>query len=229
MKFHTILEMAIPTESHKTSVWYHGCDDEKLAKSILQNGIQPPDLTNRRGKLRPVSGKVYITRSLETGVVYAIGGSFLGHNAPDSWKNKERRFGYLFVIDGQQLKDIQPDEDGIGEILYDLMNNNMPGHSQYKYDSQQLWWLLDKARRFLTSKQYSAVKRYDDYADLAVAGKKLIPHMSETDMLSLIDAGCHVAHSGALIPKEVWKIDKTRSLEISKDASNFFEIAERVK
>ena len=47
--------------------------------------------------------------------------------------------------------------------------------------------------------------------------------------VELIELGAHVAHTGPLRFSQAWKIDKRHSAELAQDASNFFEIAERVR
>ena len=77
-------------------VYYHGTS-EKAARGIMRNGIQPPDLTvNPRHALSPVKGKVYITPHLKYALVNG---------------------SHIFVIPGKELREIQPDEDSIGEMI----------------------------------------------------------------------------------------------------------------
>lgn len=63
---------------------------------------------------------------------------------------------------------------------------------------------------------------------VAPTSKKLLEKMSDEDKLAFISAGAHIAHSWPINYSEAWKIDLTRTAELKRDASNFFEIAERV-
>jgi len=117
-------------------VYYHGTPSEKAGKSILRSGIEPPDLSTRKGPLRPVGGKVYLTDKLSYGVIYALGGAVAGHEYPERhWQGSE--WGYLFVVPGKALKEVQPDEDSVGEMI---SNSTGPG------------WLDDLAEEILTKK-----------------------------------------------------------------------------
>jgi hypothetical protein len=229
--------MAMPREVDFNKTYYHGTSKEENAKSILQNGIQPPDLTlKKKHKLTPEKGKVYITPALDYALIYALGYNMAGQDISDQYDVKEKKeiYGYIFVIDGKQLKDIQPDEDGVGEILYDYVamkngKSTLAGSGLNKEQLSKLKWLDDLAKYVLTPLQYQKVIRYDDYADFAVAGKKLNKYMSEQQKLELIDAGAHIAHEGKIDFKECWRIDKRRSQELNRDGSNFFQIAEKIR
>jgi len=219
---HYLEEMALPQDFHRSKTYYHGTSKAISAKGIFEKGIQPPDLTNRKGKLKPVEGKVYITHSLEMGIIYALGASMLGYDMTSFLKNDEDRYGYLFVIDGNQLKDIQPDEDNVGEFIYKCYKN--PG---YKL-TNNLLWLDYLAITKLTPNQLQRVK-HGEYNDWAMAGKKLMKFMTDDQKIQLIDLGANIAHHGAIIPKEVWKFDKKDSPKLNKDGSNFFDIATKIK
>ena len=68
-----------------------------------------------------------------------------------------------------------------------------------------------------------------EYSAWAAGGKRALKTMPDWMKLRLIEWGAHVANTGPVIPTEAWKIDKTRSMELEPDGSNFRSIAERVK
>lgn len=215
-------EMAAPTAGQKALTYYHGTSSEKAGQSILKNGIEPGDIVmpekhkpKKGANLVPVPGKVYITPELKYAQIYAIGGDMAGSD----WKPKNQEYGYLFAIDGKDLQDIQPDEDSIGEMVT----------YAYRGDKhrEELQWLVRLAMSKLTAGQWR--KLVDgEYTMWAHAGKKLLPLLSDAQKLQLIDLGAHVAHTGKLIPKEAWRIDLNRIKDLKRDASNFFQIAEKV-
>lgn len=220
--------MAQPRRKDLRKIYYHGTSLKDSAKSILKTGIKPPDLTNKKqNKLTPQKGKVYITPNLRYAIIYSIGGDFIGVEH----KEVNEPFGYLFVIDGQQLKDIHPDEDVVGEMVCDVLReeSNLKPYHKYKLSDEIKKQLSHLAKYNLTPLQLQKVKRYDDYGDLAVAGKKLNQVMDDDLKLALIDAGAHVAHTGELIPKECWEIRKEDAVKLNKDGKNFFEIARKIK
>lgn len=217
-------EMAIPTEEHKKQVYYHGTSTLSAGKSIIEHGITPPDLSDRKGKLKPIDGKVYLTKNLRYAIIYCLGHADIGNDAEyDKNLDGDERYGWIFKIDGNSLIDIQPDEDSIGEILYDLLNNK----NTHNYNLNNLEWLKYSAESRLTPIQLRKVKNYDDYADFAVAGKKLVKFMTDNNKLQLINQGAHIAHTGKIIPTEAWLFDKRDNPKLNKDGSNFFYIAKK--
>lgn len=208
-----VFAMAVPLEKHKGMDYYHGTEDRASAEGILQSGIQPRDIElGKKDFLTPVGGKTYITPNLDYALIYAVGADMVGTKLPEAWIEKER-YGYVFVIDGRELLDIQPDEDSIGEMIW-----SGEGPS----------WLRGRARTVLTQNQYQKVME-GEYIWWAKAGKKMLEKIDDWEKLELIDYGAHVAHTGPLQMRECWRLDKTKNPLLNKDGSNFFEIAERIK
>jgi hypothetical protein len=204
-KAQQFLEMAVPLQKHKDLVYYHGTADSKAAKNIFRKGVMP-DAIVRKGFLKPVTGKVYITSSIAYALIYALGGDMAGSKSSTYLIDRYGRYGYVFVIKGADLKDIQPDEDSIGEMI------------------SKVDWLNSLAQQHLTPNIYKRAME-DEYMYWAKAGKKLVDLMSDDQKLALIDAGAHIAHTGGLIPTEVWQVDRKKLAEFKRDGSNFFDIA----
>lgn len=209
-------EMAMPRDLDLKKTYYHGTDTDKAAQGILKKGISPEFLytgKTSKGLLKPVEGRVYITTNIEYATIYAIGGNIIGsdHTMP-SWDKKGNETAYIFVIDGKQLKDIQPDEDSVGEMIY----------------KKNPEWLYRLANNHLAD---STMRKIMDgeYAYWAKAGKVLNKRMSDMQKLELIDLGAHIAHTGALKPNQAWSMPKTDNKMLKKDASNFFKVAKRIK
>jgi len=207
-----IAEMAMPRDLDLKKTYYHGTSQKKAAQGILRKGISPPDLTTRKGLLRPLEGKVYITTNLRYSLIYALEGNVIGSDYQFS-KWDDEPIGYVFVIDGKQLKDIQPDEDSVGEMVH---NKNPDWLYRLAYNN-----LSDSTMRKIMD---------GEYAYWAKAGKVLNKKMTDKQKLELIDMGAHIAHTGALKPKELWIFDKkVDNQSFKKDASNFFRIAKKTK
>ena len=216
--------MPAPRQSDLAQVYYHGTPKEENAKSIMANGINAPDLSTRSGYLKPVEGKVYITPKISYASIYAIGGDIAGSDASRMIENYGQ-YGYVFVIDGQQLKDIQPDEDSVGEMVY----------------NERYYWLDDLAEEYLMDEEYDDYGMDLGYRSLyhaimggeydawAAGGKILLDVMDDEQTFELIDDGAHVAHAGNLTPKETWRFDRNRTVDLAKDGSNFFDLAERIQ
>jgi hypothetical protein len=221
-----------PTEEMVSKKWYHGTSKESNAKKIMEEGLQPPDLTDRHGWLKPVEGRVYLTEDLSYALIYAVGANMVGTELPNSILEDDGQYGYLFVVEGSQLADIQPDEDSVGEKLYELLKNLEKEKRGITIspntDKDKYWWLIYKAKQYLSA---SFLRKFldGDMIYQARAGKTLMKYLSDKQKLQLISDGAHIANQGGLIPAEVWKIDKERCSEFQKDGSNCFEIAERIR
>ena len=220
MKLIDLFEMAAPTLSQLSKTYYHGTSKQAAGESILRNGIEPGDIAWVRKDIKgpsllPVKGKVYITPDLSYAQMYTIGGDMAG----TGWKPKTEQYGYMFQIDGADLSDIDPDEDSVGEMIW----NQLCSPKNIKI----LQTLVRKAETLLTVKQFAKLKD-GEYVMFAHAGKKIIPTMTDAEKLEIIDLGAHVAHTGKLFPSAAWKINLNRISELKRDASTFFEIAEKV-
>lgn len=210
-----IYEMAMPRELDLKKTYYHGTSTQRAAKGIMSKGISPNEILTQdqaKGFLKPVQGKVYITTNIRYALIYALGGDVIGSDYKmSSWEDEPN--GYVFIIDGRSLKDIQPDEDSIGEMIY----------------KKEPEWLYNYAKYELTDNQFKKVMD-GEYIWWAKAGKKLVKKMSDEMKLKLIDDGAHIAHTGTLKPKEVFMFNKIQdNIKFKKDASNFFKVAKRKK
>lgn len=146
MAFEKYSEMAAPRGKDSRKTYYHGTPTRESAAGIMRDGIAPGSKTRGKGKLAPVAGKAYVTPVLRYAIVYALGGNMLGARA-EPLIEKYGRNGYLFVVPGAEMKDIEPDEDSVGEILHDLLSRR-PFH-KYRYGKDfpplELNWLVDMA------------------------------------------------------------------------------------
>lgn len=207
------LSEAAAKASHKEKTYYHGTTKESIAESIMENGLVPPDMSGQKDTLlKPVDGKVYLTPDISYALIYAIGGSIVGEDVPESFIKNEGRYGYVFLVDGKDLQDIQPDEDAIGQML---AIDDGPE------------WLDRRAKAILGPSTYRRAKE-GDYCWGARAGKTMLRHMTDAEKLDLIDKGTAIAHHGNLRPFAVWKVDKLRCRDLEKDGSNVSEVCEYI-
>ena len=203
-------EMAMPRKTDISKVYYHGTSSTQAGENIIKQGLKAPDIVGRKAKMTPIEGKVYMTPHLEYAIIYCIGADMLGSSLPEKWIEKDP-YGYLFVINGKSLIDIQPDEDSIGEMIY----------------KSEVQWLNTMASNNLTFNQYDKIM-VGEISAWASSGKKLLKIMTDMQKLDLIDKGSHIAHGGSIKPSGVWKFDKTLTPQLKKDGSNFFKLAKRV-
>lgn len=249
LKPYKLFEMAA-MPAGMPQVYYHGTSSQDAGEKILEEGFLKPGNTDvKRGqKLTPMMNYVYCTPDIYTACIYTIGGVFMGSEYKFSTNVGNRlghnsQFGYCFEIDVEDLKDVKPDEDFVGELIWFLHEDGKAdymakGESSFMWRRAKKWRdenphdaqrYLDFARRNLTELQFKKAIRYDDYADFAVAGKKLNKVMDNATAQQVMSLGCPVANLGQVKISEAWKLDKARTKDIKKDASNFFEIAEKVK
>lgn len=254
MKFYKFLsEMANPSNEIKNKVYYHGTYKEENAKNILKIGIQPPlidlKLLNKKGpNLVPVNGKIYLSQTLKNVIPYILGANMAEHLFPENIIKKEGQYGFLFIINGKDLSDIQPDEDCIGRLIYlnykgdrkklykfygykmkDLPELSKEDILEIKNSHEGPKWLRDIAEQILTPKQ---IRKVDDgeYIMWAHAGKKIVKRLSDWQKIELIEKyGVNIAHTGPIMPIEAWRFDKNKSFELKKDGINFFDLAEKIK
>lgn len=217
---------APPTEAIRSKVYYHGTKRRAAAEAILKGGLKPGAVKQGRGALDPVAGKVYVTASLHYAMIYALGGVFMEHHYPEEHMDGEPD-GFLFVVPGAQLVDVQPDEDSIGYMIR-VAAKPLETWEKYYSHTPRVQWLLERARRVLSVTLLDQVMDGLASAD-ARAGKQLVKKLSDAEKLALIEAGAHVAHEGILTPSECWKIAKEDSWQLKDDGSNFFSIAERIR
>lgn len=202
---------AAPREIDYQKTYYHGTSKEEAAQSILSDGgIKPPEVGLKKNMLTPVKGKAYLTSDISYAIVYGFGGLWSTFDEVPKEKLEEGEHGYVFIIPGTELKDIQPDEDAVGEMVAD----------------EKISWLSDMAEMYLTERQYDKVMQ-GEYNYWAQAGKKLLKKMTDKQKLSLLDHGAHVAHEGMVEFSECWRFRKEDALQIKKGGSNFFDVAER--
>ena len=233
-----------------SSVLYHGTSTTKAATAILKQGIraQSDEKMGRkpRGALTPVQGHVYLTPSIHYAAIYALGGNYVGHDPMKSLKPSGRnRYGYIFVIDSKDISVVQPDEDEVGGACRDApgiikywSENNKAPHTRHMdnlafgqalCDDVSFCRQLDSfAKAHLTRLQYDKLVNGFYYDIMAVAGKKLLKVMPQHMKDKLVSMGCHVSTPDAVMPREVWKVDKQKSAELGFRAEHLFDIAEKI-
>lgn len=227
----TILEeMAQPSYKLKRRRFFHGTNKENGEAIIKSGHIKIQDTSSRKGMLTPVDGRAYITPDITYGLTYAVGGLF------SSVSGVRGGEGYLFVIKGGELGDVQPDEDNLGELVYNLSRKGL--EIDKKWDEK---WIRnikknypELASRFLTFAKYNLTDNQlekikdGEYSYFASGGKRLLKSMSEEMKLALVEAGMHVSTDKNIKFTEAWKVTNEMMPLLKKNGSNFFQVAERV-
>ena len=232
--------MAQPTKYEKSQTYYHGTSKKQNGESILQDGsIKAPDLSKTKEYFtRPIPGNVYISPSLNFVMSYVLGGNIAGTDyfEPKQYgeiKYKEEPFGYLFIIEGKELIDIQMDEDSLGEILSDIatkIETNKFKNGPKATDKEI--WLLNWAKSILSPNMMKKLLE-GEYIYWAKGGKILLKKMNQNMKRWLMDNFIMgsiqgIAHTGNIKWKEAWKFNKIKTKQLKPDGSNFFSLAERI-
>lgn len=213
------------TPSLASKRYFHGCSVEANAKKIMTEGLVPGSIVDGRksgGFLRPVKGKVYLTPNIAYAAIYALGAGMVGDEIPedDELLRRGGEFGYIFVVEGQNLADVDPDEDFIGEAVA----RGLVGRDASPADVA----VAGIAARVVAPGRLSKVKQ-GYVAFQASVGKQIVGRISPWLKLKLIEEGAAIAHSGPVMPSEAWVLRKAEFSGIGHDASAFFQVAKRVE
>lgn len=181
-----LLRKAAPPDSLSQPVYFHGSMDSFAAPSILELGLKG-NPTQGKGKLAPVKDMVYLTPDFEYAMIYALGGVLMGHKTQEEYSN-ELKYGYIYTIPKKNLKDVNPDEDSIGKLVYDSLRT---GNSDFL-------WLVRLAEKFSTPKQIQGLKE-GIYAEFAMVGKKLVKKLTDAQKIQILTTGAHIAHNGSVL------------------------------
>lgn len=176
-------EMAMPSSKQRGAFWYHGTSKEYIDKIIKDKALKPSEAVtkNTRRLMAPVFGKVYLTSKIDEAIGYAYFRSPV--NTPV----------YLVIVDGKTLKDIQPDEDVIADIL------------QTEDTIKGFEW-LDRLAKYTDPKLYAKFQDMGDYAYSVSLAKKVVKQLSDDQKIELINKGMKIAHSGEIEISEVWEL-----------------------
>ena len=215
-------------EKVKKKRYFHGSGNATGEEIIKCGYIKPGNVDKKRGsKLTPMIGRTYMTPLIREACIYGIGGILMGK------KIDKDGFGYVFEMNTKNLK-LLADEDYIGMAVYLCATSpdyykKEPEKNIVAWDSHQKNTFLHYAKTNLTQLQYLKCVRYDDYADFAVAGKKLAKILPEYINQWLIDAGVPVSVEGNVKIKHAWRVNLREDvIKLKDDGRNFFKIAEKL-
>ena len=193
---------------------WHGTRIEKSGMDIASSGeLQPGAQATGRGFTSPVGEKVYITKSLQTAIMHALGADMAGHDLPESFIGKDGRYGYIFEVDNDDRSVMQPDEVAIGELI---CSEKAP------------LWLLVMLNRFVAPSRIERLKR-GERAYFASVGKQLLARMDDFRKAEILKLVPNFALQRPIKVLRGWRIDKKNSISLLRDGSNFFEYAEEVR
>ncbi len=201
-------EMAMPSSTHISSFWYHGTSGKHIDKIIKDKALKPSEAVTKRsrGMMTPVFDKVYLTAEINEAIGYAY------------FRSPADTPAYLVIVDGKALKDIQPDEDSIADLL------------QTEDTIKGFEWLVSLAK-YTDPKLYDKFLRMRDYAYSVSLAKKIVNKLSDARKIELINKGMKIAHSGAIEISQVWElppvVDK-RNVKGTINGDTYQELGKRI-
>lgn len=212
-------EMAPPIGYLSSKDWYHGASPDRIA-SIMHDGyLKPSDLVKKgsRSQMAPQFGKVYLTHDIVEGIGYAFfrAGAHMSSDRQDKGSK-----AYLVVVDGGALKDVEPDEDIIADLLPDYDSNMENGRHKFQ-------WLRDMATRY-APKAFQKYERMGDYAYGTALGKTLMKYLTDDQKIELITHGKKMAHGGEIPIREVWELDIANKAQYKERPDGFRKFSKRI-
>lgn len=187
-------EMYIPSDVKRIKL-YHATSDTEQGEKILSDEKVFPNIKGGKSRLSPVKDFLYTSGNMDLIRSHLLGGDYTD-KVEQSFIDKDGRYGYLFELSWDDIKEIQPDEDSIGAMIAD----------------GEIDWLNRLAEKHLTRKQLYDIKEMNWYNQYAAGGKKLIKLMSDTQKIDLIRKGANIAVFGAQKIKKAYRFDKTQSI-----------------
>jgi len=214
--------------AHARARWFHATDQDVIGNQILKDGLILPARMRGGSLTAPRQGFAYMSKSLETAAIYALGGVMMGHSIEDHLRGS--RYGWIFELNTSVPVDVEPDEDEVGELLsrgLEWERAEGIGLQTIKADDSGLGWLVNFAKRYVSPSRLERV-RDGEYAYFASVGKQLLRRMCDESKLALMAAGSNLALLGSAEVKAARRHDKLKSLEIKPDGSNVLDVAERI-
>lgn len=207
--------------AHKGERWFHATDQDAAGRSILASGMILASQPKGKGMMAPRAGFAYMSRSLSTASIYALGGVMMGTEYDEKyWRNG--RYGWIFEVDTSGPIDVEPDEDEVGEILSRYLEKGVLDWQGIGY------WLVQLAREHVAPSRLRAVEG-GEYAYFASVGKQLLRKMTDEQKLDIMALSKNLAVRGGTKFIRAWRLDKALAPKIHQDGSNVLEIAERVR
>jgi hypothetical protein len=228
MKEYRKLATPPPTEELRGREYYHGTSDRNGFNGIRDKGLIPNLKPKHEGKFSAQEGRGYLTSNIELALCYAF---TQGANWDFLEMAPERRdynlyppdiiMGYILVFDGNDLGDIEPDEDKVMEMVHE----------------KKFPWLNAIAKEFYKDGVDNGLGiDLDDYYELISEdawwwdslhyGKQLITMMTPEQRLQICEAGGSIANQGIIHPVAGWKLSSRKVDKLNSSGTNFFELAE---
>lgn len=195
-------------EDIRSQTYFHATSNEELGEIILKDKYIRPPATIGKTFQSPVRGRVYLAQTEQEAAIYAMGGIIAP--GPEAIRGlSEGKHGYVFIVSGRDFVDIQPDEDSVGEMMYDALNDKDIFGERLRTDPEFRARLRGFAS-YLTERQRWYAK-HGDAIWLSHVGKRLLKHLPDWMKIEMIRRGANISHLGPLPVRGAYRFDRTVS------------------
>lgn len=190
--------------------WYHGTSMTSAMAIIKDGKLKPSSLsTNEKWRnMSPQKGKVYLSANVMDAINYA-------------YFRADKKGAAIIIIDTKNLKNFEPDEDIIADLL--------PAYKQDKDGNHEYQWLRNKAELYYPK----ILNNYDEkggYTYGTQLGKLLIKKLNNSEKEKLIQIGYKIAAKGNIKISEVWQLPaEVKDWRYIINENNFKELSKRIK
>ncbi len=225
--------------------FYHGLSTEAGAKQILKTRELRQPKRDEFSRFTPMLNSIYITKNLSYALIYALGGNFVGGNAPGAYfaRHKDDPFGYIAVVDDSKGLWLKPDEDQIGEMLAYAMENRKGRTFRSVYMEGPEWLTLRIIEDFASAYWQSETDAGESFNDVwnefcedwdtvenhvAVAKHMLqMGWFNDEQLDDLLELSDQYSAREPVSVREFWRLPKV-DFEQIKAAKQFWDLAERL-
>ena len=220
-------------------VYYHGASG-KVIRAIAASGkLNPgvPEGEASRGYLKPMAGRVYLTKSLPYALMYSIGAAMVGKDIsrmPGVLENPE---GGLVTVSAKPDASL-PDEDWVGEILCEYESHrrgrtigeiDSDRERKIKLDEYLYSVVPNEIRDRLAKRESHKLYEYAVWAQFGKMVNRWLLKYNHSVLKQLQTQSPHLSFSEELHPQRAWVFDKVSvNPKIKPDGSNIFDLATEI-
>lgn len=219
----------------KLGIVYHGTSSEIAAQQILKDNILKPNLKSNGGNFQPMDNHAYFTTNLSYALIYGLGAAMVGIEMPTSMMSGGK-YGYIFVGDNSSIKNHVADEDQIGEIARNIVDDE----DYYNFTEDEIEHVINLVRSSFDSYieedyedelEQSPYERFIDYEEelYAYVGKYILQHANKRILIRFRQNADQYSNNGEVKISAAYRFNKSDSINFKKDGSNFFEYATKIR
>lgn len=212
----------LPADLRYQPLW-HGTRFEKAGEEILRARALMPTRKRSRAHTAPREGRLYVASVIERALEYVYWCSFpCSQGMLDLRQASEEgdRHGWLFSVDPEALRDVDPDEDDVGGVVGTCLDF---ADARGRLTAQGE--LCRELGRFAVARVASGrLDRLNELQYQASVGKQLLRQMPDRLKQFVISeamqqqGGASVSIQHAVAITGAWRIDRYRYVETAEQA-----------